>query len=123
MENIKKAFESFNEKHTEYVKVSTTTRNEAERLIKSLIDHNGGDIDHDSELLDGICVSYDGGNHPEYASCICCSVMRIYLNGKKIYLDLEDESEYDLDRVSTEEIVWMCNDIITNFNSVENGTE
>lgn len=125
MENLKETFANFKAKNDEYVKMSITIRNDAERLIRELIKQEGGEINHrGSDLLDGVYVSYDGGNHPEYASCVACNVMRIYLKDDQIVLDLEDEPEYNLDRVPTQEVVWMCNDLINNFNDIEeNGTD
>jgi hypothetical protein len=116
MENLKETVANFKAKNEEYVKMGTTIRNAAERLIRELIEQEGGEINHrDNDLLDGIYVSYDGGRHPEYASCVACEVMRIYIKDDQIILDLEDAPEYNLDRVPTQEVVWMCDDLINNI--------
>lgn len=120
MENIKELFADFKAKTDEYVKVCKDMRNNSERLLRTLIEKNGGDIDRESELLDGVYVAYDGGNHPEYASCVACSVMRIYIgDDDKVYFDLEDEPEYCIDRVNEGDLVWSCYDIINNYNEIE----
>lgn len=59
--------------------------------------------------LDAICVSYDGGNHPEYASCLCSGVEGIFLSNKKIYLITEDSEKYDTDRISSGELYDVYN--------------
>lgn len=124
MEKIKEAIADYQTKYGEYAEISRATRNSADQLIRELMTLNGGEINcHDSQLLEGIYVSYDGGNHPEYASCIACDVIRIYLKHDKIHLDLEDEPGYSLDRVPTQEVVWMCNDLIINLKTKENGTD
>lgn len=124
MEKIKEAISDYQTKYGEYAEISRATRNSADQLIRELMTLNGGEINcHDSQLLEGIYVSYDGGNHPEYASCIACDVIRIYLKHDKIHLDLEDEPGYSLDRVPTQEVVWMCNDLIINLKAKENGTD
>lgn len=124
MEKIKETIAKYQTTYDEYSKISRAIRQDAGQLIRELIEKNGGEINcHDTQLLEGIYVSYDGGNHPEYASCIACDVLRIYLKDDQIFLDLEDEPEYGLDRVPTQEVVWMCNDLIINLKTKENGAE
>ena len=125
MEKIKETIADFKAKNDEFIKIGGIVRKAAEQLIRELVEQEGGEINHqDSDLLDGVFVSYDGGNHPEYASCVACDVMRVYLKDDQIILDIEDEPEYNLDRVPTQEVAWMCNDLITNLKQIEeNGAE
>ena len=46
------------------------------------------------------CVSYDGGNHPEYASNCFSDVNSVYIKDGKVYLDIEDASDYELENVT-----------------------
>ena len=63
-------------------------------------------FDYDEQ---NICISYDGGNHPEYASNCYSTVYRVYRgNDGEICLEIEDSSAYELDRVSTEDLVCIC---------------
>lgn len=64
-----------------------------------LFNFNGDDPD------EYVCVSYDGGNHPEYASDMFSVVSSISLTvAGEIALETEDDSEYTVDRVETHEL-------------------
>ena len=65
----------------------------------------------EDEDYDIVCVTYDGGNHPEYAANPYSQVYGIFLNEKdnEIYLNIEDADEYCLDRVdSVLEVYNIC---------------
>lgn len=64
------------------------------------------DFDYDEQ---NISISYDGGNHPEYASNCYSTVYDVHRdrNGN-ICLEIEDSSDYDLDRVRTDDLVAIC---------------
>lgn len=64
-------------------------------------------------------VSYDGGNHPEYASNCYSSVDGIFIKhdpilGYKLFLDIEDDTTYSVDRVLTVDLIGLC-DVITMY--------
>lgn len=64
-------------------------------------------------------VSYDGGNHPEYASNCYSSVDGICIkhdpiHGDKLFLDIEDDTTYSVDRVLTVDLIELC-DVITMY--------
>lgn len=46
-----------------------------------------------------LCVTYDGGNHPEYDTNPYSTVNAIYLDKDEIYLDTVDCDAYALSRV------------------------
>jgi hypothetical protein len=53
-----------------------------------------------------VCVTYDGGNHPEYASNAFSTVNAIYLDDKgHIMLDTEDSSCYEIDSITWDEVI------------------
>ena len=53
-----------------------------------------------------VCVSYDGGRHPEYASNVFSSVRGIFLNDKGVVtLDTEDDDEYSMSSITWDELV------------------
>lgn len=54
------------------------------------------------------CVTYDGGNHPEYASNAFSTVKGVFMKDGRIYLSTEDCDEYPIDRIETLEIVGVC---------------
>lgn len=55
-----------------------------------------------------ISVIYDGGNHPEYASNLCSSLFYVYIKEENVYLNIEDNAEYDIDRVDTMDLLTIC---------------
>lgn len=69
----------------------------------------------ENEYLDGIAVTYDGGNHPEYASCVLSVVYAIYLDEKgTIIFDLEEEA-VDIDRITTDDLVYIVTELDKNL--------
>jgi len=71
----------------------------------SFVDDEGEPIGGDS-----LCVTYDGGRHPEYASNAFDMVKGVYLKyheGRKqmlIMLDTEDDDEYYIGNINWDEI-------------------
>ena len=69
-------------------------------------------VDEDGESIseDMLCVTYDGGRHPEYASNAFDMVKGVYLKyheGRKenlIMLDTEDDDEYYIGNINWDEI-------------------
>ena len=51
-----------------------------------------------------LCVTYDGGRHPEYASNAFSSVKGVFLKENHIYLDTEDDDEYSITNISLNEL-------------------
>lgn len=84
--------------------------------IKSELEKADGNyisfLDEDGEPIGGdmVCVTYDGGHHPEYASNAFDLVRGIYLKqheGRKetlIMLDTEDDDEYWIGNIEVGEI-------------------
>lgn len=56
-----------------------------------------------------VCVTYDGGRHPEYDSNPYSTVNAVYLKDGKIMLDTEDCDEYDIERIDTVDLFNVCN--------------
>lgn len=54
-------------------------------------------------------ISYDGGNHPEYASNLYSEVYSVYLKEGQIYFTIEDCDEYEIDRIPTYELIDIMN--------------
>ncbi len=69
-------------------------------------------LDEDGEPIGGdmVCVTYDGGRHPEYASNAFDMVKGVYLkrhegrNETLIMLDTEDDDEYYIGNIEVGEI-------------------
>jgi hypothetical protein len=79
-------------------------RQKCETYIKKVLAEHGGSLDcTDSDNM--VSVTYDGGNHPEYASNAFSMVEGVYLdkNGD-IVLQIEDCSEYPLENINWDEV-------------------
>ena len=106
----KKDFEKTFEKVAE---LNKQLREECCDYLRKVLKENGNSIDLQSEDEDYaiVCVTYDGGNHPEYAANPYSQVYGIFLNEKdnEIYLETEDCDEYCIDRVdSVMEVYDVC---------------
>jgi len=60
---------------------------------------------------DCFCVTYDGGNHPEYASNAFSDVYGVFTKNNKVYLNIEDCEEYYSDRVMSEDLYCCCENL------------
>ena len=91
-------------------------KNECLAYIKSELEKVEGNyisfLDEDGEPIGGdmVCVTYDGGRHPEYASNAFDIVRGVYLKyheGRKealIMLDTDDDDEYYIGNIEIGEI-------------------
>ena len=79
---------------TEYIK----------RILKEKGDMDFSDIDYP------ISVSYDGGNHPEYASNVFSTVYGVKYDKEEddVILEIEDCNKYPLDNVNISELYELC---------------
>lgn len=50
-------------------------------------------------------VSYDGGNNPDYASCLYSRVFSMFMIDGEIFFDIQDCDEYSIDRLLVSELV------------------
>ncbi len=83
-----------NEKITEQLIV---LRNESLDYIKRTLGEDGVAVfDNGAETL---TITYDGGNHPEYAAYPYAVVKSIYSEGGNIYLNLEEDDRYYIDNI------------------------
>lgn len=79
------------------------------------------------EDLDIPCVSYDGGNHPEYAAYPFADVKSVYLkddDDKNVYLELDDDFEYGIYRLwSVFELFYVARAVYYKLHPYENKEE
>lgn len=102
--------ELFKKSSQNYYKAIREVREISSAYLKEIVRSKGGEItdDDDDELLDGIAIAYDGGNHPEYASSAVCSLRSIVLNDKdELEFNVEDEDGLDLSRIGTSDLVYI----------------
>lgn len=60
------------------------------------------------------CVSYDGGNHPEYNSTLYADVFSVYLANGKVYLELDETNEYEFTRLDYMERIGFTLEVARN---------
>lgn len=58
----------------------------------------------DLSETDGVCVVYDGGNHPEYASNAFSEVYSVFMKDGNIYLNTEDCDQYDIESITLDNL-------------------
>lgn len=120
MKNLDKINEKYGEVKNvcnKFVDIQNEMQKQCVEFLKSLVDSNGGEIVGD--LLEGVYVAYDGGNHPEYATTMASNVERIYVEDGTLYFDIEDETQYSFDRVMVNDLIWVCEDIMNNLKNIE----
>lgn len=66
-------------------------------------------------LTEPCYVAYDGGNHPEYASNVFSEVNGVFIKNGKWYLDIEDDSEYPIERLSLGELKSVCDAVLNDM--------
>ena len=116
MEELKRDFEVAREW---YHKVCGEVRDTAKEYLTRMLEGQPGkriESGEDNEYLDGIAVTYDGGNHPEYASCVISVVNGIWIDEKgTIMFGLEEEA-VDIDRITTDDLVYIVETLNANIN-------
>lgn len=83
-------------------KVLTTLRKECLAYLRNIVSKHNNSYEFDNDYM--VTVSYDGGNHPEYASNVYSQVHRIYIKDDKLLFDIDDEYGYSEDRITTYEL-------------------
>lgn len=80
-------------------------RKESIEYLREVAEENQGFFDL-TEFNDfgSVCVTYDGGNHPEHASNAFSTVQVLKLDGDKVVLETEDTDWYDTEDVETFEL-------------------
>ena len=83
-------------------KVLTTLRKECLAYLRNIVSKHNNSYEFDNDYM--VTISYDGGNHPEYASNVYSQVHRIYIKDDKLLFDIDDECAYSEDRITTYEL-------------------
>lgn len=106
----KKAFQKTGEQVSDLL---CTLRNQCVRYLNGKV-KEGETIDiTEMEDYGSLCVTYDGGNHPEYAANPYSTVEGVFKKDGKVYLETEDCDELELDRVETMDLYGVCDFIET----------
>ena len=117
---------NYNRKAKAFEKMLGDYRKVAKDYLKSLLEEHksilfnyGGDNQEEC-----VTISYDGGNHPEYASNVFSEVISVSLNNKgEITFEIEDSCDYHIDDVQTLDLYDTIHSInhyiLPNFNERE----
>lgn len=101
--------EKFQKTANKWFKLQNELRKECIEFLEKTLKANNNHLEwDDSELDSSVCVTYDGGNHPEYASNAFSTITAVNLGENGITLEIEDCPEYWLDDVSTDEVWALC---------------
>ena len=113
MEKVEKAKNVFQENVDTYRKMVVEIRKNAIDFLTQFLNANNNKIDCNDErgFLDGVYVTYDGGNHPEYAMGIS-SVSAISLDECGVLRFALEDEEVDVDRIETNDLLWIVEDLI-----------
>lgn len=98
-----------------YFSIGKLLRSACISYIKKVLKENNNEISWDSDESDEVedyvlTVTYDGGNHPEYASNAFSCVYGVKLNERgKILLNTDDCDLYAIESIPTEEVYYVAN--------------
>lgn len=76
-------------------------------------EENKNGISCDTDDGNMVCVTYDGGTHPERGNPFSL-VYSVFLKDGKIMLETDDCDEYDIDRIDAVDLLGVC-DFIEEF--------
>jgi len=92
----------YEEVYDKWLSLNTQLRDECLDFIRKTLKKVGNGVVLDDDHP--VCISYDGGNHPETESNCFSEVSCVYLKGDAIYVDTEDAIGYALADVTAAEI-------------------
>lgn len=94
---------------SEYFDACHNARLDCIRYITDLMDAHDNDLEVGDDDYGDVTITYNGGNHPEYASNAFSIVTRVYVDcNDDIVLETEDCDAYDLDDVDTQDIISLA---------------
>ena len=102
---------TFDRMESVFAKAETKFRIQCEGLMRRCI--KVGEVKHLCDYeVDGFCVSYDGGNHPEYNSTMASCVNSIGRDEKNFYLITEDSDYLTIDRLISCDLAEVVNALL-----------
>ena len=98
-------FSEIKEKVASIIPTIKEVRKESIEYLREVVKENNGYFDlTEYDDFGSVCVTYDGGNHPEYASNAFSTVQAVKLDEGKLVLETEDTDWYDTEDVETFEL-------------------
>ena len=118
--NTTSTVSNFEKTYQEFIRLETEMRTSCLDMLKEICNRREDktiDLSNfkDFRMFVGDCyptIAYDGGRHPEYATNMFSGVDGFRLEDNKILFDIEDTSNYDDYRVSTDDLINLCEMII-----------
>ena len=102
--------EYFRSAFEKYQKAVSDAREVAIEVLINLCKDNGGTIEVAEDNF--ICVTYDGGHHPEWATNTFSEVKAVFVKDNKLYLNTEDDDEYEIWRVPSNQVINIAYDLL-----------
>ena len=99
-----------------FIKTGAKFSNIATKLKQECVDYltqvtkENESIEFDLNQDEYVCVSYDGGSHPEYGGNLYSTVYSVSFNKDKnrLSIETEDDDDYTVDRLSADEIYTLA---------------
>ena len=94
----------------DFSNIATQLKQECVDYLTQVTKENGSikfDLDQEDEY---VCVSYDGGRHPEYDSDLYATVYGVSFNDdeNRLSIDMEYNDDYTVDRLSADEVYTLA---------------
>lgn len=114
---LKETFNGASKAMLEYFEVLGKVAKDCDGILETILSNvDGNRVEIEEE--NAISVSYDGGNHPEYASDCFPSVKAVYLKNGEIYLDIDGCDAYPISKITTNELLQITEIVIAqSFNN------
>ena len=102
--------EKFQKVLEEWVKVNKELYETSKEFIERKVKENGGRIEFDYDEIEKLglvnpTITYDGGNHPEYASDAFSYLWGAFIDEQGVLnLIIADCDEYEVDRVNASDL-------------------
>lgn len=116
---MKKRVKFFTREYNAYSKAILKAREASIKYLTEVVKSFEGSVNVYFEDCP-CCVTYDGGNHPEYNANPYSWVHSVYLNKKnELCLDIDDCSEYGVNYVDGCELIDLAGFIDENMEAIE----
>ena len=101
--------DKLNKIYAEWEKLNYELFQESKDYIKECLSKT---IDNSVSIDEcNICVTYDGGNHPEYDATPFSHVERVYCENGNVYIDTEDCTRYDIYNITAIELFYIAESV------------
>lgn len=101
--------DKLNKIYAEWEKLNYELFQESKDYIKECLSKT---IDNSVSIDEcNICVTYDGGRHPEYDANPYSHVERVYCENGNVYIDTEDCTRYDINNITAIELFYIAESV------------